>query len=542
MHDTQVANERLETAFGTGNVIELAPSAHTSTHRNGQASSRDRSNDGEFPMQTPDVTAIARPNTEPIPFEQVQDKVQSDDKEKWDVVLPRSEVLMREGKLLFPDARFYECEDGIVPSPWAVGQICQRLNIPTSYFRRCPSHLQDVQFNWWNAKPRNRGRDQVAIAEPSGHAHEYGHTPFDAYAFNENPFGDEETNGDSYASTESASTESFDTGEPSAYQNGFSKGSGNGHKFRNGIYAGTEKSEYWLLRSKGEVLRAVLTDKYTPLDNCTLLDSLHRCLPAHLQVQWLSLDNESFHLRIIDPRMTKEILRDDPLMAGLHIANSEVGKRSLSVDVMVWRQVCSNGLIKLVRGKNLLCQRHVSVSPHHFTALLKQALSSAVSHANDFMEQMAWSTQEPIKDVESEMKSLMQHYHLSQNFTDQVKAALQNERSDQQSTVFGLTNALTAAAQTLDAEQRYDVEVLAGKWLEGKSLKSSLPRRSIVNVPLAVSVPVEISPAKASQTGSATSQDVQEAVEAAEVLFEAQAVPYEEQAVPAPQAEAMSDE
>jgi hypothetical protein len=379
------------------------------------------------------------------------------------------------------------------------------LNIPTAYFRRCPAHLQDSQFNHWNARNRRGLHGTPENQEAPVHAHENGYGPFD---------------------DETTSVQASNHGEPEEYQNGWPQGPGNGHafnehgfksshKFKNGIYAGAEKGDYWLLRAKGESLRAVLTDRYTPLDNRTLLDALHKALPAHLQVQWLALDDESFHLRIVDPHMTKEVLSDDPLMAGLHIANSEVGRRSVSVDVLVWRQVCSNGLIKLVKGKNLLYQRHVSVSPPHFVTLLKQSLSSALSHAQDFMERMAWSTHEPIRDIETEMKGLMQHYHLSQSFTEQVRASLQNERSDQQETMFGLTNALTAAAQTLDAEQRYDVEVLAGKLLERRSMQNTdgSTRSRVVRVPQAL-------PESEEQNTSG----VNEAIEAAEVLFEAQAV------------------
>jgi hypothetical protein len=487
MHDTPIPTERLDAAIRSDNVIEL-PARTLNTDN------RVHSNGGTFQEQTPSRMVNPRPVNEPIPLDQVRERMQSDDKGKWDIVLPRNEVLMRDGKIIFPNAKAYECENGVAPSPWATGQICQRLNIPTAYFKRCPVYLQDAQFNFWNAKKRSELRGCLETTEVPNHACDDGCDPFDR---------------------EAMTVKAFDQSEPEGYQNGWSQGTSNGHKFKNGIYAGTEKGEYWLLRAKGESLRAVLTERYTPLDNRTLLDALHKALPPHLQVQWLALDDESFHLRIIDPRMTKEILSDDPLMAGLHIANSEVGRRSVSVDVMVWRQVCSNGLIKLVRGKNLLCQRHVSISPHHFTALLRQSLSSALSHAQDFMERMAWSTTEPIKDVESEMKALMQHYHLSQSFTDQVKTSLQNERSDQQNTVFGLTNALTAAAQTLDAEARYDVEVLAGKLLERRSMQhadgSPRPRKARV---------LKALPESEGQSPS----EVSEAIEAAEVLFETERV------------------
>jgi hypothetical protein len=408
----------------------------------------------------------------------VRERIATDDKGKWDLVLPREEVLMKDGRILFPDCKVYECETGLYTSPWAIGQMCSRLNIPAAYFRRCPAHLRDAQFNYWVDRRR-----------------------FDlASAHNAETFADEDPwdgNGIGTSNGNSANGHPNDS-EPAEYHNGYSQGHANGssngdtlhslsthwprgltngHHFAGGIYAGAMsneyiKPEYWLLRAKGDSLRAALSDRYTPLDNRTLVDCLHRTLPSHLQVEWLALDDESFHLRIIDPTLGRDVLPDDRILAGLHIANSEVGKRSVTVDAMVYRLVCSNGLIKLVKGKSLLCQRHVSVSTPHFIALLRQALGMALSTANGFLEQLALSTQLPVPDVEGEIKTLSEQAHMGESFLGQVKASLQRERSDQQETVFGLTNALTAAAQTLDAEKRYEMEVFAGRLLERKAVQS----------------------------------------------------------------------
>jgi hypothetical protein len=444
---------------------------------------------------------------EPLSFEQVRARVQSDDRGKWDIVLPRSEVLMRNGKIIFPDCKAYESEDGIIPSPWATGQICGRLNIPTGYFRRCPAHLQDAQFNHWNAKGKNHLRSTSIESE-------------DAPAASDYPESNGYCHPDERFDAESFNTVAFNHTEPEGYQHGWPRGSSNGHRFQNGIYAGAEKCDNWLLRAKGESLRAVLTDRYTPLDNRTLLDCLFRTLPSHLEVQWLALDDESFHLRIVDPTLGREVFPDDRLTAGIHIANSEVGRRSVTVDALVYRMVCTNGLIKLVKGKSLLQQRHVAVSPPHFVALLRQGMSQALSTANAFLSQMERATAIEIGDVEAEMKSLMQHHHLSQGFVEQVKAALQRERSDQQEMVFGLTNALTAAAQSLHAEARYDVECLAGRILERRSMQSGKANH-------VVRVPASLGENNVKENGEQSAPDYSStgsALEAAEVLFEAKAV------------------
>ena len=346
---------------------------------------------------------------EKIAFDEAHEKICADDRGKWDVVLPSSEIVMQSGKIFFPDCKAYDCEAGLQLSNWATGQMCNRLNIPAAYFKRCPEELQDEQFNWWNSQEEKS---------------------FDAIDF---PVG---------------------------------------IRPNDRFYTGQEKRERWLLRAKGQTLRAVLTDRYTPIDNRMLLRCLHRSLPPHLKVQWMALDEESFHLRLFDPTCVIEVKNGDPLMAGLHISNSEVGKRSVTIDAIVYRQVCSNGLIRLIKGKSLMQQRHIAVTPAHFVSLLQRAMHQALIASHEFLEQMAMATREPIRDVEKEMKILVSDWHLSQTFVEQVEDHLVHEERAHQENLFGLVNALTRAAQSLDAEHRYDTEVLAGKFLERKLAQS----------------------------------------------------------------------
>ena len=116
----------------------------------------------------------------------------------------------------------------------------------------------------------------------------------------------------------------------------------------------------WLLRCQGEGVRAVLSDRYAPLDNAELLGILIPLLEGRFEVRSIALTPESLHLRLVDPRLCREVLPNDRLMVGVHVANSEVGKRAVTVDALVWRLVCLNGLVRLVRGKSLLRRRHVS--------------------------------------------------------------------------------------------------------------------------------------------------------------------------------------
>ena len=238
--------------------------------------------------------------------------------------------------------------------------------------------------------------------------------------------------------------------------------------------------ETWLLRAKDENLRAVLSDRYSQLDNATLLDELRMLLPDSYRVDWFGLQDESLHLRVVDPTRTCELLPDDALTVGIHLVNSEVGLRSVTVDAMVFRLVCTNGLIRLVKGKSLLRQRHLHVSHHRFVGALGEAIDNALQESEGFLNQLAATTQTPVPDISDVMEKIAEKWSLSDETQANAKLALRQENASQQESLYGLVNAYTSAAQKLPDSGRYDLEVLAGN-LAQHGVAAFAPHRSSVS-------------------------------------------------------------
>lgn len=334
---------------------------------------------------------------EKLSLDEVHEKVKADALGKWDAFVPKHELIVHDGRFLLPERYGVGEVEELSLTPWATMQMCQRLGIPTAYYRKCPPDLRDAQANHWL---------------------QHGHR---------------KTNGKVSGS--------------------------NGH-------SNPSKRERWLLRAKGHTLRGVLSEHYTPMDDTQLLDSLRPILNGHYQVDWFGLSDESLHLRVVDPRLTQEVLKDDALSAGVHISNSEVGARSVVVDALVWRLVCSNGLIRLVKGKSLLRQRHIHISTPRFEVALEEAVAQAVQTSHEFVQGMKAATKQPVPDIEKALEKLGIRFGLPQSVQDAAKESILSERSDQQHTVYGLVNGLTRAAQALPDEERYSLEVLAGQLVE----------------------------------------------------------------------------
>jgi hypothetical protein len=315
----------------------------------------------------------------------VRDRLQADDDGKWDQLTERDEMRLEDGRIVF--GRLYRADHprGLGLTPWATAQMCQRLSIPTAYYKRCPVGLQDDQVNYWMHREPERGE--------------------------------------------------------------------------------REPSERWLLRSKGDTVRGILSERYAKVNNADVFRNLEPLVKERYQVTWLALTEESLHLRLVDPTLAREVTPGDRVLAGLHIANSEVGRRAVTLDALVYRLVCTNGLIRLVKGRSLLRQRHISLSQPRFELALTRAIRDAITEGTAFLERMIQSTREAIPDVAGSLTAIAVQWAWGETLQEQVTEALLLERSHQEN-LFGLVNAITSVAQRQDPDGRYSLEALAGHLLD----------------------------------------------------------------------------
>jgi hypothetical protein len=219
----------------------------------------------------------------------------------------------------------------------------------------------------------------------------------------------------------------------------------------------------WTVRAKNATVRGVLSSRYQKLDNRQLVEALLPRLPeGRYQVSLVELTQESFHLRLVDPRISRDVLPGDRLLVGIHLANSEVGFRAVTVDACVWRVVCSNGLLRRLEGKSLLRQRHIHVADARFLPLLEEAIGQATLVAAAFIEQMALAVKTPVPDPEKAIAYPGQAWGLTRQTQEFIRMALLGEpRVGQQDTLYGLVNAVTNAAQRLAIDDRFHLETLA---------------------------------------------------------------------------------
>ena len=113
-----------------------------------------------------------------------------------------------------------------------------------------------------------------------------------------------------------------------------------------------------MIRTLDGQVRAVLSDRYRRLDNFDLAENVLPILQRleGARFESVGLTETKMYLKVITPRVEFEGAPGDIVQAGIVITNSEVGCGTLSVQPLIYRLVCKNGLI----ASDNCCARRMS--------------------------------------------------------------------------------------------------------------------------------------------------------------------------------------
>lgn len=114
----------------------------------------------------------------------------------------------------------------------------------------------------------------------------------------------------------------------------------------NGWFAHTE-GERRMLRTMDGTARALLSDRYRRIDNFEVAGAVLPIISGMdgASVESCELTESRMYLKVVNPRVTAEVRKGDIVQTGIIISNSEVGMGSVSVSPLIYRLVCSNGMI-----------------------------------------------------------------------------------------------------------------------------------------------------------------------------------------------------
>jgi hypothetical protein len=110
-----------------------------------------------------------------------------------------------------------------------------------------------------------------------------------------------------------------------------------------------------MIRTLDGTMRAFLSDRYKPIDNDEIAEAIFPIIGGWMQegatVESAEITERRMYIKVVNPRIQTEVVPGDIVQSGIVISNSETGMGSVSVMPMVFRLMCSNGMIRADAGQ-----------------------------------------------------------------------------------------------------------------------------------------------------------------------------------------------
>lgn len=214
-------------------------------------------------------------------------------------------------------------------------------------------------------------------------------------------------------------------------------------------------------------LRAIVTPSYTPVSDVAvatmLRDALSRMGEGMEIVRSSSTEmTTSYVVQVGEP-----FVKGGPGAVGevwgcLAVRNSGVGFAKLSISALLHRIACLNGMVLPVPGSSLFSGRHRGLLTERVGEKLSTGLAGIGERLHRGADVLAESGAFAVSDVEGEVRALLRDAHLPLRLTSSIVTAYAREPHASR---FGVSQAVTLAAQDQAAEIRHDLEAAAGRYL-----------------------------------------------------------------------------
>lgn len=218
------------------------------------------------------------------------------------------------------------------------------------------------------------------------------------------------------------------------------------------------------------MVRGVLSDRYTILDNAQILDSLVNVVNnlPDFKVESLLLNDKKMHIRLSFNDIFHNFGqspegKDDIVKVGLDIQNSEIGYSSLVVSPITYRLVCTNGLMAWKVEEGAIRRRHVNMPTAELQGMMEESMRLGIDNGRKLLDGMVQSTKftldNPFSFIEEQGKSV----NMSKKQIDVVKS---NFEIEPMNSLYGVVNAFTRTARDQkNHDSRLILEKLAGNML-----------------------------------------------------------------------------
>ncbi len=237
-----------------------------------------------------------------------------------------------------------------------------------------------------------------------------------------------------------------------------------------------DRDQSYMIRSIdygfGRVARAFLSDRYRRIDNLEVATAVLPLFAGREEMEVVSCEvsPSKLHIKIVNHRLEMAVVPGDFVQAGVVISNSEVGLGAVSVQPLVYRLVCSNGMVVNDFGerkahvgrqtKGLEDSYHIysdetlQAEDKAFMLALRDTTMAAIEETRfaQIVGKLQDSTQAKITGrVQDVIELTGKAYDISQPEQDSILNYL---IAGGDLSLYGLSNAITRASQDVDSYDR----------------------------------------------------------------------------------------
>lgn len=210
------------------------------------------------------------------------------------------------------------------------------------------------------------------------------------------------------------------------------------------------------------LVRGLVTQSYEPFDNLELFEAVEPYM-ENAETHWDYSDPVLTHLSVTWPHTATEIRVGDVVKTGIHITNSEVGARSVTIAAYTYRLKCSNGMTGREDG-GIYRFRHTG-DGDNLRDKIKAAIESTYMETTKMIGQLKEALNKQINDPATYLENIAKDKNNGVT-QDQFKNMLNSFLNEPENNLYGVVNAVTRTAhEYYTGETRYDLERLGQKVL-----------------------------------------------------------------------------
>lgn len=227
-----------------------------------------------------------------------------------------------------------------------------------------------------------------------------------------------------------------------------------------------------MIRTMDGRARAFLSDRYRRIDNYeiaqTVLPILGELEDAH--VESCEVTENRMYIKVVNPRLQADVVPGDTVQAGIMITNSEIGLGSVTVSPLLYRLVCTNGMVvndaasrkyhigrANTVGENfqIFTDETIIADDKAFMLKVRDTVRAAVDEARFGQVVNMMRAAKGIKldtpDIPKFVELTATEFGLSQN---EGRGVLDHLIRDADLSLYGLANAVTRYSQDVDSYDR----------------------------------------------------------------------------------------